>query len=93
MMSPTPSAAGRSVCRSLGSTNGGTGRPLLASSAGRSIDAKVKAAVEASGGTYGSPRILDELRDAGEAVSKKTVEAPWPARGWWPGPAQDGATG
>jgi putative transposase len=38
------------------------------------IDAKVKAAFDASGGTYGSPRILDELRDVGERVSKKTVE-------------------
>jgi putative transposase len=39
------------------------------------IDAKVKAIFDASGGAYGSPRIYDELRDAGEAVSKKTVEA------------------
>jgi putative transposase len=38
------------------------------------IDAKVKGAFDASGGTYGSPRILDDLRDAGERVSKKTVE-------------------
>ena len=39
------------------------------------IDAKVKASFDASGGTYGSPRVLDDLRDAGERVSKKTVEA------------------
>ncbi len=39
------------------------------------IDAKVKASFDASGGTYGSPRVLDDLRDAGQAVSKKTVEA------------------
>ncbi len=35
----------------------------------------VKASFEASGGTYGSPRVLEDLRDAGEAVTKKTVEA------------------
>jgi putative transposase len=38
------------------------------------IDAKVKASFDASGGTYGSPRVLDDLRDAGERVSKTTVE-------------------
>ena len=39
------------------------------------IDAKVKASLEASGGTYGSPRVWEDLRDDGEAVSKKTVAA------------------
>lgn len=39
------------------------------------IDAMVKASFDDSGGTYGSPRVLDDLRDAGERVSKKTVEA------------------
>lgn len=39
------------------------------------IDAMVKASFDESGGTYGSPRILDDLREAGERVSKKTVEA------------------
>jgi len=38
------------------------------------IDAKVKKSFDDSGGTYGSPRVLDDLRDAGERVSKKTVE-------------------
>jgi putative transposase len=38
------------------------------------IDAKVKASFDDSGGTYGSPRILEDLREAGERVSKKTVE-------------------
>jgi transposase InsO family protein len=38
------------------------------------LDAKVKAFFDASGGTYGSPRILADLRDDGERVSKKTVE-------------------
>jgi putative transposase len=39
------------------------------------LDAKVKASFDDSGGIYGSPRVLDDLRDAGERVSKKTVEA------------------
>jgi putative transposase len=39
------------------------------------IDAKVKASFEASGGTYGSPRVWEDLRDDGEAVTKKTVAA------------------
>ena len=39
------------------------------------IDAKVKASFDASGGTYGSPRVLADLREAGWRVSKKTVEA------------------
>jgi putative transposase len=38
------------------------------------IDAMVRASFEASGGAYGSPRVLDDLREAGERVSKKTVE-------------------
>jgi putative transposase len=45
------------------------------------IDAKVAAAFAASGGTYGSPRIRAELRDSGERVSKKTVEASMAAQG------------
>jgi putative transposase len=39
------------------------------------IDAMVKASFDESGGTYGSPRVLDDLREAGVRVSKKTVEA------------------
>lgn len=39
------------------------------------LDAKVKASFDDSGGTYGSPRILVDLQDSGERVSKKTVEA------------------
>ena len=38
------------------------------------IDAKVRQVFEISGGSYGSPRVLGELRDGGERVSKKTVE-------------------
>ena len=50
-------------------------RPLSARQVRRAeIDAKIRAAFDASGGTYGSPRVLGELRDDGEAVSKKTVE-------------------
>ena len=39
------------------------------------LDAAVKAAFEDSDGTYGSPRVLAELRDQGWKVSKKSVEA------------------
>lgn len=39
------------------------------------IDAMVKKSFDDSGGRYGSPRVLDDLRDAGVRVSKKTVEA------------------
>ncbi len=39
------------------------------------LDAKVKASFDNSAGTYGSPRILVDLREGGERVSKKTVEA------------------
>ncbi len=39
------------------------------------LDQAVKGFFDASGGTYGSPRILDDLREAGWRVSKKSVEA------------------
>ena len=39
------------------------------------IDAAVAESFETSGGTYGSPRVLADLRAAGWLVSKKTVEA------------------
>ncbi len=39
------------------------------------LDAAVKECFEASGGTYGSPRIHARLRRDGHTVSKKTVEA------------------
>jgi len=39
------------------------------------LDAKVAAFHQASDGVYGAPRILADLRDAGETVSRKTVAA------------------
>ena len=39
------------------------------------IDAAVAESFGASGGTYGSPRVLANLRAEGWRVSKKTVEA------------------
>jgi putative transposase len=39
------------------------------------LDAKILAFHQASGGTYGSPRITADLHDAGEAVSHNTVAA------------------
>ncbi len=38
------------------------------------LDAAVKASFEASDGTYGSPRVLADLREEGWKVAKKTVE-------------------
>lgn len=39
------------------------------------LDEAVKESFDASGGTYGSPRVLDDLKEAGWRVSKKSVEA------------------
>lgn len=39
------------------------------------LDAAVKRSFDDSEGTYGSPRVLDDLREWGWGVSKKTVEA------------------
>ena len=40
-----------------------------------SLDAAVRHSFDASGGRYGSPRVLADLLEAGWRVSKKTVEA------------------
>ncbi|MCP4306181.1 MAG: IS3 family transposase [bacterium] len=39
------------------------------------LDVAVEESFDASGGTYGSPRVLTDLREVGWQVSKKTVEA------------------
>lgn len=57
-------------------------RPLSARQVRRAaIDVMVAAAFAESGGTYGSPRVLAELRAGGERVAKKTVEASMAAQG------------
>ncbi len=60
-----------------GSTNGGNpataGRPSQRRRA--ELDAKVAVFHQASDGVYGAPRILADLRDDGERVSRKTVAA------------------
>jgi putative transposase len=66
---------GRSASR--GSTSGTTASPLVASAAAPSWT-RVKASFDDSGGTpgtYGSPRVWEDLVDAGWRVSKKTVAA------------------
>ena len=42
---------------------------------GTSLDAAVKRSFDASGGRYGSPRVLADLVEDGWRVSKKSVEA------------------
>jgi putative transposase len=45
------------------------------------LDKAVRESFEASGGRYGSPRVHDDLVDAGWAVSEKTVAASMAAQG------------
>ena len=57
-------------------------RPALPSEVRRAdLDAQVIASHKASGGTYGSPRVTDDLHDAGVAVSENTVAARMAALG------------
>ena len=68
------------ACRALGVAESTfykwRGRPPTAAQQRRvALDAAVKACFDASGGTYGSPRVLAQLRRDGHTVSKKTVEA------------------
>ncbi len=51
------------------------GRPSAAQRRRTALDAKVAAFHEASDGVYGAPRILADLREDGETVSRKTVAA------------------
>jgi transposase InsO family protein len=47
----------------------------------RELDAAVKKSFDDSDGTYGSPRVIEDLLDAGWKVSKKTVEKSMAAQG------------
>ncbi len=47
------------------------------------IDARVKKSFDDSEGTYGSPRVLDDLLDDGVRVTKKTVEASMVRQGFY----------
>ena len=51
------------------------GGPSAAACRRAELDAKVAAFHKASDGVYGAPRILADLRDGGETVSRKTVAA------------------
>ncbi|MGH9209056.1 MAG: IS3 family transposase [Acidimicrobiales bacterium] len=68
------------ACRALGVSESWfykwRGRPPTARARRRAeLDAKVRESFEGSDGTYGSPRVLADLREAGWRVSKKAVEA------------------
>jgi transposase InsO family protein len=68
------------ACRALGVSSSTfykwRGRPPTPAQRRRAaLDERVKACFDASGGTYGSPRVRAQLRRDGLAVSKKTVEA------------------
>ena len=67
-------------CRALGVAESTfykwRGRPPTPAQQRRAeVDDKVRECFDASGGTYGSPRVRAQLRRGGLAVSKKTVEA------------------
>ena len=48
------------------------------------LDVEVRACFDASGGTYGSPRVRAALRRSGLKASKKTVEASMACQGGYP---------
>jgi putative transposase len=52
---------------------------------GAAADAAVRASFDASGGTYGSPRVHADLVAAGWRISVNTVPCRWPGNTWWPG--------
>lgn len=54
---------------------GQTSGPTPAQQRRDAIDAKVKAFHDASDQVYGAPRILADLREDGEVISRKTVAA------------------
>ena len=67
-------------CRALGVTESTFYKwlhrpPTPAQQRRAEVDAAVRERFDASGGTYGSPRVRAQLRRDGVAVSKKTVEA------------------
>ncbi|WP_210747855.1 IS3 family transposase [Actinomadura latina] len=55
------------------------------------LDEAIRRSFEASGGTYGSPRITDDLREEGWRVSVNTVAARMAELGWPGGPVRAGA--
>ena len=78
MVCPTRSAASGWACRSRGSTSGTTANPTARQRRRGELDAAVRASFDDSGGTpgtYGSPRVWEDLVEAGWRVSKKTVAA------------------
>ena len=58
-----------------------------------SLDAAVRQSFEASGGRYGSPRVLADLVEAGWRVSKKTVAASMARQGLVARPLRVGGAG
>ena len=67
-------------CRALGLTESWfyrwrDGPPSGIEARRADLDADMAAAFEASGGTYGSPRVTAQLRRQGRRVSRKSVEA------------------
>ena len=87
---PTRSAAGGWGCRSRGSTSGIDREPTAREQRRAALDAAVKASFDDSGGTpgtYGSPRVWEDLVEAGwTGVESTRWRRRWPARVWRDGP-------